>query len=57
MAAVMAAAAVAAFVGLRAGVQKEEAAGGDAESAPDVASAETRVPGAESSGPTPQPES
>jgi hypothetical protein len=57
MAAIMAAAAIVALFGLRAGVQKEKtAAGTDAEGAPaDVASAETRVPGAEGSAP-PQPQ-
>jgi EmrB/QacA subfamily drug resistance transporter len=58
MAAVMAAAAIVGFVGLRAGVQKEEpAAGADTEgAAAGVPGAESRVPGAETSAPPPQPE-
>ena len=57
MAGVMAAAAIVALSGLRAGVQKEDAAAGtDQEVAhsPDVASADAPVPGAEGSG-QPQP--
>ncbi len=56
MAAVMAVAAVVAFVGLRAGRQEEPAGAETNGAQADVADAETRVPGAESSGPPPQPE-